>query len=319
MTRVAGANPRIWVDIFLDNADAVREALGEHRRRIEQLEQALDERGRRLPRALDRRGVGQPAAHARGGVRGPRRAAAAARPRARPPGRARRDHAGARRGADQHRGLRAPAHVARARRRATRARHGRGARRAARLRCSRRRATASSSRRWSTSEDRAGSARSSAHVAVPGDKSISHRAVLLGAVARRGEPDHRLRPLGRHRVGDRARCARSASRSTRTASTTSASAAAGCAGCSAPDEPIDCGNAGTMMRLLAGLLAGQEGALRAGRRRVAVAAADGARRGAAARRWARTSRRPTATRRSSIEGARAAARSTTSCRWRARR
>jgi prephenate dehydrogenase len=41
MTRVAGANPRIWVDIFLDNAAAVREVLGEHRRRIEQVEQAL--------------------------------------------------------------------------------------------------------------------------------------------------------------------------------------------------------------------------------------------------------------------------------------
>jgi prephenate dehydrogenase len=42
MTRVAGANPRIWVDIFLENAGALREALGEHRRRIEQLETALD-------------------------------------------------------------------------------------------------------------------------------------------------------------------------------------------------------------------------------------------------------------------------------------
>jgi prephenate dehydrogenase len=42
MTRVAGANPRIWVDIFLENADAVRETLGEHRRRIEQLETALE-------------------------------------------------------------------------------------------------------------------------------------------------------------------------------------------------------------------------------------------------------------------------------------
>jgi prephenate dehydrogenase len=42
MTRVAGANPRIWVDIFLDNAVALREALGEHRRRVEQLEAALD-------------------------------------------------------------------------------------------------------------------------------------------------------------------------------------------------------------------------------------------------------------------------------------
>jgi prephenate dehydrogenase len=42
MTRVAGANPRIWVDIFLDNAAALRETLAEHRRRIEQLEAALD-------------------------------------------------------------------------------------------------------------------------------------------------------------------------------------------------------------------------------------------------------------------------------------
>jgi prephenate dehydrogenase len=41
MTRIAGANPRIWVDIFLDNAVAVREALAEHRRRIEQVEAAL--------------------------------------------------------------------------------------------------------------------------------------------------------------------------------------------------------------------------------------------------------------------------------------
>jgi prephenate dehydrogenase len=42
MTRVAGANPRIWIDIFLDNAVAVREPLAEHRRRIEQLESALE-------------------------------------------------------------------------------------------------------------------------------------------------------------------------------------------------------------------------------------------------------------------------------------
>jgi prephenate dehydrogenase len=41
MTRVAGANPRIWVDIFLDNADALAAALAEHRRRVEQLESAL--------------------------------------------------------------------------------------------------------------------------------------------------------------------------------------------------------------------------------------------------------------------------------------
>jgi prephenate dehydrogenase len=41
MTRIAGANPRIWVDIFLDNAGPVRTALAEHRRRIEQVEAAL--------------------------------------------------------------------------------------------------------------------------------------------------------------------------------------------------------------------------------------------------------------------------------------
>jgi prephenate dehydrogenase len=42
MTRVAGANPRIWVDIFLENADALRAALAEHRRGLEQVETALE-------------------------------------------------------------------------------------------------------------------------------------------------------------------------------------------------------------------------------------------------------------------------------------
>jgi prephenate dehydrogenase len=44
MTRVAGANPRIWVDIFLDNAPQLAEALAEHRRRVEQVEEWLTER-----------------------------------------------------------------------------------------------------------------------------------------------------------------------------------------------------------------------------------------------------------------------------------
>jgi len=43
MTRIAGANPRIWVDIYLDNANAIRAALQEHRRRIEQVEAALEQ------------------------------------------------------------------------------------------------------------------------------------------------------------------------------------------------------------------------------------------------------------------------------------
>jgi prephenate dehydrogenase len=41
MTRIAGSNPRIWVDIFLENRDELRSALREHRRRVEQLESAL--------------------------------------------------------------------------------------------------------------------------------------------------------------------------------------------------------------------------------------------------------------------------------------
>ena len=41
MTRIAGANPRIWVDILLENREALTAALAEHRRRVEQLEAAL--------------------------------------------------------------------------------------------------------------------------------------------------------------------------------------------------------------------------------------------------------------------------------------
>jgi prephenate dehydrogenase len=43
MTRIAGANPRIWVEIFLENREALALALSEHRRRVEQLEAALAE------------------------------------------------------------------------------------------------------------------------------------------------------------------------------------------------------------------------------------------------------------------------------------
>jgi prephenate dehydrogenase len=42
MTRIAGANPRIWVDILLDNAEAVQTALAEHRRLISLVEGALE-------------------------------------------------------------------------------------------------------------------------------------------------------------------------------------------------------------------------------------------------------------------------------------
>jgi 3-phosphoshikimate 1-carboxyvinyltransferase len=97
-----------------------------------------------------------------------------------------------------------------------------------------------------------------AHVAVPGDKSISHRAVLIGAVC---EGETRIAGFGR---------------SADTEATIDAVRAlgvevveedvdqllvrgVGLGGLRPPDAPIQCGNAGTLMRLLAGLLAGQDG------------------------------------------------------------
>ncbi|MGH2995864.1 MAG: 3-phosphoshikimate 1-carboxyvinyltransferase [Gaiellaceae bacterium] len=94
-------------------------------------------------------------------------------------------------------------------------------------------------------------------IAVPGDKSISHRALLVGAVAE-GESviegfgiskdtlstAAAVRALGAEVEvdGDRVRVG-----------------GVGLRGVREPAGPLDCGNAGTLMRLLAGLLAGQEG------------------------------------------------------------
>jgi 3-phosphoshikimate 1-carboxyvinyltransferase len=96
------------------------------------------------------------------------------------------------------------------------------------------------------------------HIAVPGDKSISHRAVLIGALC---EDETRVHGFGRS--GD-------------TESTVDAVRAlgvdvedvgddelvvhgVGLRGLQQPDTPIDCGNAGTLLRLLTGILAGQPG------------------------------------------------------------
>jgi len=94
-------------------------------------------------------------------------------------------------------------------------------------------------------------------LAVPGDKSISHRAVLVGAVA---EGESELFGFGV---------------SEDTLATAAAASALGAKvevdgvrvrvegvglrGLREPGEPIDCGNAGTLLRLLPGLLAGQDG------------------------------------------------------------
>jgi prephenate dehydrogenase len=42
LTRVAGANPRVWIDIFLDNREILLEALTAHRLAVHELEAALE-------------------------------------------------------------------------------------------------------------------------------------------------------------------------------------------------------------------------------------------------------------------------------------
>jgi 3-phosphoshikimate 1-carboxyvinyltransferase len=96
------------------------------------------------------------------------------------------------------------------------------------------------------------------HVAVPGDKSISHRAVLLGAI---GEGETRIRGFG---ASADTEATVSAMRSLGVRIEADAPDelivyGRGVRGLVAPANPVDCGNAGTLMRLLAGILAGQPG------------------------------------------------------------
>ena len=96
------------------------------------------------------------------------------------------------------------------------------------------------------------------HVRVPGDKSLSHRALLLGGIA-----DGDVRVEGWGRSGD--------TESTLAAmralgvevdeldETTLVVHGVGLRGLRASEESIECGNAGTLMRLLPGVLAGQDG------------------------------------------------------------
>ncbi len=93
---------------------------------------------------------------------------------------------------------------------------------------------------------------------VPGDKSISHRALLVGAV---GEGETVVRGFGRSLDTE---STLAAVRSLGVAVAEEAPdvlrvSGVGLAGLQEPGAPIDCGNAGTLARLLPGLLAGQAG------------------------------------------------------------
>ena len=96
------------------------------------------------------------------------------------------------------------------------------------------------------------------HVAVPGDKSISHRAVLVGAVC---EGETRVSGFGRSADTEATLAAvRALGVEVDEGDTDEVTVhGVGLDGLVEPSGPIDCGNAGTLMRLLAGLLAGQRG------------------------------------------------------------
>jgi 3-phosphoshikimate 1-carboxyvinyltransferase len=88
-------------------------------------------------------------------------------------------------------------------------------------------------------------------VVLPGDKSISHRALMLGAIAGGGST---IRGLSRGAdVGSTAACLRALGVEIGDGEV----AGVGMSGLRAPSGPLDCGNSGTTMRLLAGLLAAQ--------------------------------------------------------------
>lgn len=93
-------------------------------------------------------------------------------------------------------------------------------------------------------------------IQVPGDKSISHRAIMLAALADgvsridgflEGEDTHATAAIFRQ-LGVRIEAPEPGVRTVH---------GVGIDGLQASDAPLDCGNAGTAMRLLAGLLAGQ--------------------------------------------------------------
>jgi 3-phosphoshikimate 1-carboxyvinyltransferase len=94
-------------------------------------------------------------------------------------------------------------------------------------------------------------------LAAPGDKSISHRALLLGAIAD-GESSLSGLGLGEDTLAT-ARAVEQLGAEVEREGDSARVGGVGLRGLRAPSGPVDCANAGTLMRLLAGILAGQQG------------------------------------------------------------
>jgi 3-phosphoshikimate 1-carboxyvinyltransferase len=88
-------------------------------------------------------------------------------------------------------------------------------------------------------------------ITVPGDKSISHRALILGSIA---DGDSRVRGLSN---GADVRSTAGCMRALGVEIDDSVVRGVGMHGLAAPADALDCGNSGTTMRLLAGLLSVQ--------------------------------------------------------------
>jgi 3-phosphoshikimate 1-carboxyvinyltransferase len=87
-----------------------------------------------------------------------------------------------------------------------------------------------------------------ATIAVPGDKSLSHRALLFAAIA---SGDSLVTGIG---TGQDVRSTMTALRALGVDIEGDKVRSPGIAGWTSPDVPVDCGNSGTTMRLLAGAL-----------------------------------------------------------------
>ncbi|MGQ9850543.1 MAG: 3-phosphoshikimate 1-carboxyvinyltransferase [Aggregatilineaceae bacterium] len=93
-------------------------------------------------------------------------------------------------------------------------------------------------------------------VRVPGDKSLSHRALILGALAEGASHVRGWLPAGDTLAT--LRCVQALGITVERADATTLTVRGrGLDGLRAPAAPLDCVNAGTAMRLLAGVLAGQ--------------------------------------------------------------
>src|SRR6185295_9920491 len=93
-------------------------------------------------------------------------------------------------------------------------------------------------------------------IAMPGDKSISHRAAMIAALAKGAS---RLHNFSRsHDCASTVRCLNQLGVSTNWVGNDLLVEGVGVSGMRPPLTALDCGNSGSTMRMLAGILAGQD-------------------------------------------------------------